>query len=191
MELKKLVNFIKEQDPSVKSTAEIFLYQGFWAIVFHKIAHSFYKHKWFFLARFISQIARFITLIEIHPGAQVATEVFIDHGTGVVIGETAIVGRRTVIFHGVTLGGTGKDTGKRHPTVGENVIIGANASILGPIIIGDSAKIGAGAVVLSDVEPFTTIVPEVARNINCEHSLRYDIELMRKRLEQIEKEKKC
>ena len=156
---------IKQQDPSAKSTAEILLYQGFWAIFYHRIAHQLYRWKLYFLARLISQISRFLTQIEIHPGAKISHEVFIDHGAGVVIGETAEIGNDVIIFHGVTLGGTGKDTGKRHPTIGNHVLIGANATLLGPITIGDGAKIGAGAIVVKDVLPFTTIVGEVGKDI--------------------------
>ena len=163
MGLIKLIKMIKKHDPAVRSTAEILLYQGFWAIFYHKIAHSLYKCKLYFLARLISQISRFLTGIEIHPGAKISNEVFIDHGSGVVIGETAEVGNRVLIYHGVTLGGTGKEIGKRHPTVGNDVIIGANATILGPITIGDGAKIGASAVVVKDVPPHATIVGEVGK----------------------------
>ncbi|MCL2558962.1 MAG: serine O-acetyltransferase [Turicibacter sp.] len=190
MGCKQLINMIKKHDPSVRSTVEVFLYQGFWAIVFHQCAHRFYRWRWYFLARFISQVNRFLTGIEIHPGAKVSSEVFIDHGAGVVIGETAEVGRNVIIFHGVTLGGTGKETGKRHPTVGNNVMLGANATIIGPIVIGDGAKIGANAVVVKDVTPGTTIVGEVGRDIKLEASLRKEIQKLNERVEALERDSK-
>ena len=190
MGVKDLINMIKEYDPSVRSTAEIFLYQGFWAIVLHKLANPIYQANFFFIARLISQINRFFTHIEIHPGAKLPWDVFIDHGAGVVIGETAEVGNHVVIFHGVTLGGTGKNSGKRHPTVGNNVMLGAGASILGPLRIGDGAKIGAGAIVVKDVLPNTTIVGEAGRDIHQECSLRKDIDLLKKRLTELENQLK-
>ena len=184
--MKKLIKMIKQHDPSVRSTAEVFLYQGFWVIWGHKIAHCLYCWQLFFFARLVSQICRLLTLIEIHPGAKIATEVFIDHGTGVVIGETAVVGRNVVIFHGATLGGTGKDSGKRHPTVEDDVMIGANSSILGPITIGKGAKIGANAIVVKDVPPGATIVGEIGRDIKLELSLRQEIRKLQHRLGEIE-----
>lgn len=190
MGLKKLIKMIKQQDPSVRSTAEVLLYQGFWTMICHKIAHRLYKWKRYFLARLISQINRFLTGIEIHPGAKLSQEVFIDHGAGVVIGETAEVGHHVVIFHGATLGGTGKDVGKRHPTVGNHVMIGANATILGPVTIGDGAKIGANAIVVKDVPPGTTIVGEVGRDIKLESSMRQEIKKLRERIEALENQMK-
>lgn len=187
MGLKKLIKMIKKHDPSVRSTAEVFLYQGFWAITLHKIAHRLYKWRRYFLARLISQISRFLTGIEIHPGAKVSSEVFIDHGAGVVIGETAEIGRNVVIFHGATLGGTGKDVGKRHPTIDNDVMIGANATILGPITIGIGAKIGANAVVVKDVPPGTTIVGEIGRDIKLESSLRKEIQKLTKQIEELKR----
>ena len=189
MGLKKLIKWIKQEDPSVKSTAEILLYQGFWAIVYHRIAHLLYKKKLYFLARFVSQVSRTVTQIEIHPGAQIAHEVFIDHGAGVVIGETAIVGNKVTIFHGVTLGGTGKIVGKRHPTVGDHVTIGAGAIILGDITIGDGAKIGANTVVVKNVPAYATIVGEVGRDISVEASSRTCIKQLSHRVKQLEQEK--
>jgi len=186
MEIRKLIKMIKKYDPSVRSTFEIFLYQGFWAIVSHRIGHQFYKWRLFLLARLISQISRFFTHIEIHPGAKMSSEVFIDHGAGVVIGETAEVGNNVVIFHGATLGGTGKDVGKRHPTVGDNVMIGAHATILGPITIGEGAKIGACAIVVKDVPPGTTIVGEIGRDIKLESSLRQEFRKLNERIEELE-----
>ena len=150
---------IMKKDPAAKSLMEVILcYPGLYAVVFHKTAHKLYLKQHYVLARFISQIARFFTGIEIHPGAVIGENLFIDHGMGVVIGETAVVGKNVTIYHGVTLGGTGKDTGKRHPDIGDEVIIGAGAQILGPIKIGSGVKIGANAVVLKDIPPFATAV---------------------------------
>ena len=186
MGLIKLIKMIKTNDPSARSMAEILLYQGLWAIFGHKIAHRLYRWRLFFLARLISQVNRFLTKIEIHPGATVDTEVFIDHGTGVVIGETAVVGRNVIIFHGATLGGTGKDQGMRHPTVEDDVMIGTGATILGPITIGKGAKIGANAIVVKNVPPGATIVGEIGRDINQECSLRKEIDELKLRLEKLE-----
>lgn len=150
---------IKEKDPAAKNILEvIILYQGFHILIYHRIAHFLYKKKLYFLARLISQIGRFFTGIEIHPGAKIGKRLFIDHGMGIVIGETAEIGDDCTIYHGVTLGGTGKDKHKRHPIVGNNVMIGAGAKIIGAITIGDNVKIGAGAVVLKNIETGTTAV---------------------------------
>lgn len=156
--IREQIKVIKEKDAAVKSSIEVLLYASFWAILFHKAAHFFYNRKWFFLARFISQFSRFLTGIEIHPGAKIGRKFFIDHGTGVVIGETCEIGDNVLIYQGVTLGGTGKDIGKRHPTVGNNVLIGSGAKVLGPLTIGNNSKVGAGSVVLHDVPPNTTVV---------------------------------
>lgn len=157
---------IAQRDPAAKSSLEVvLLYPGFHAIVFHRIAHGFYNRKLFFIARLISQISRFITGIEIHPGARIGNGLFIDHGMGVVIGETAEVGDNCTIYHGVTLGGTGKDAGKRHPTIGNNVLIGAGAKILGPFKIGDNSMIGAGSIVLGEVPANTTVTGSKARPV--------------------------
>lgn len=150
---------IAKRDPAAKSTLEVvLLYPGFHALIFYRISHAFYKIKLFFIARLISQLGRFLTGTEIHPGATIGNGLFIDHGMGVVIGETAEVGDNCTIYHGVTLGGTGKDTGKRHPTIGNNVLISTGAKVLGPFKVGDNSRIGANAVVLSEVEPNTTVV---------------------------------
>lgn len=150
---------IAKRDPAAKNVLEvILLYPGFHAILFHRLAHAFYIRHRFFLARWISQVGRSMTGIEIHPGAVIGKGFFIDHGMGVVIGETAEVGDNCTIYHGVTLGGTGKDKGKRHPTIGNNVLIGAGAKILGPFKVGDNARIGANAVVLNEVEPNTSVM---------------------------------
>lgn len=149
---------IAHRDPAAKNVFEVMLlYPGFHAVVHHRWAHWCYVHKMFFLARLISQLSRFFTGIEIHPGAKIGGGLFIDHGMGVVIGETAEVGDNCTIYHGVTLGGTGKDKGKRHPTIGNNVLIGTGAKILGPFKVGDNARIAANAVVLQEVEEDTTV----------------------------------
>lgn len=157
--LKYDIDNILKNDPAAKSRVEVLLlYPSIHAIIYHRIANVLYRHKWFIIARAISQIARFFTGIEIHPGAKIGKGLFIDHGMGVVIGETAEIGDNVTIYHGVTLGGTGKEKGKRHPTVGNNVVIGSGAKILGPITIGDDAKIGANAVVLENVPSRATAV---------------------------------
>ena len=147
------------RDPAARSRLEIFLlYPGVHALIYHRIAHFLYRHRLFFLARLVSQRSRCWTGIEIHPGAQIGRYFFIDHGTGVVIGETAVIGDDVMIYQGVTLGGTGKDTGKRHPTIGNNVMIGAGAKVLGPFKVGDNSNIAAGAVVLDEIPPDCTAV---------------------------------
>ena len=152
-------NNIKEKDPAVKNILEvILLYQGFHILIYHRIAHLLYKHNLLFIARLISQLGRFITGIEIHPGAKIGRRLFIDHGMGIVIGETAEIGDDCTIYHGATLGGTGKDKNKRHPTIGNNVMVGCGAKILGPITIGNNVKIGAGSIVLKPVEDNVTVV---------------------------------
>ena len=157
---------IAQRDPAAKSTLEVFLlYPGFHALFYHRAAHWLFKRKLFFPARLTSQLSRFMTGIEIHPGAVIGRGLFMDHGMGIVIGETAEVGDNCTIYHGVTLGGTGKDKGKRHPSIGNNVLIGAGAKLLGPITIGDNAMIGAGSVVLEDVLPDTTITGPKARPV--------------------------
>lgn len=150
---------IKEKDPAVTNILTvILLYQGFHALIFHRLAHFLYKYKLMFLARFISQIARHITGIEIHPGATIGRRLFMDHGMGIVIGETAIVGDDCTIYHQVTLGGTGKERLKRHPTLKNNVIVGSGSKVLGNILIGENVKIGANSVVLKDIEDNVTVV---------------------------------
>lgn len=150
---------IMKKDPAARNILEVLiLYPGFHILIFHRISHFLYKYRLFFLARLNSQIGRFFTGIEIHPGAKIGKRLFIDHGMGIVIGETAVIGNDCTIYHGATLGGTGKDNNKRHPTVGNNVMIGAGAKVLGPINIGNNVKIGAGAVVLHDIEKNTTVV---------------------------------
>ena len=158
------VKAVQERDPAARSALEVLLlYQGVHALIWHRFAHWFYKHHMFFIARLISQIARFFTLIEIHPGAQLGHGILIDHGCGVVIGETTVVGDNCTIYQGVTLGGTGKDSGKRHPTILDNVVIGAGAKVLGPFTVGCGAKVGAGAIVLKEVPPGCTVVGNPGR----------------------------
>lgn len=152
------IKVIKQRDPSIKSSAEVFLYPSFYAILFHRLSHKLYRLKWFFIARLISQISRGLTGIEIHPGARIGKGLFIDHGMGVVIGETCEIGDNVTLYHGVTLGGTGKETGKRHPTIGNNVMISTGAKVLGPFKVGDNARIAAGAVVLQEVPEDATVV---------------------------------
>ena len=157
--LREDVKAAKKNDPAARNTLEILLtYSGVHALSWYRIARFFHKIKLKLLARMISQFARFLTGIEIHPAAKIEGGVFIDHGAGVVIGETAEVHKGVVIYQGVTLGGTGKERGKRHPTVMENVMISAGAKVLGNIVIGEGAKIGAGAVVLKEVPPYATVV---------------------------------
>ncbi len=162
--LKENIQSIKDRDPAAKSSAQVFfLYSGLHAVIYHRIAHFLYKHKRFYLARLVSQHSRFMTGIEIHPGATIGKCLFIDHGMGVVIGETAEIGDYCTIYQGVTLGGTGHENGKRHPTLGDNVMVGAGAKVLGPFKVGDGAKIASGAVVLSEVPPHSTAVGIPAR----------------------------
>lgn len=156
--IKDEIEVIKERDPAIKSSLEVFLYPSFKAILYYKVSHYLYIKKHYLLARYVSEKAKRKTGIEIHPGAKIGKRLFIDHGMGVVIGETAEVGDNVTIYHGVTLGGTGKDKGKRHPTIKDNVMIGAGAKLLGPIIVEENVKIGAGAVVLSDISKNTTVV---------------------------------
>ena len=150
---------IAKKDPAANNVFHvILLYPGFHVLFFYRIAHFLNKRKLYFLARLISQLARFFTGIEIHPGASIGKRLFIDHGMGIVIGETTIIGDYCTIYHGVTLGGTGKDKRKRHPTIGNNVMIGCGAKVLGPITIGSNVKIGANAVILKEVPDDTTVV---------------------------------
>ena len=160
------IKSIRERDPAARSSWEVFfLYSGFHAILYYRVANFFYRHGMKFIARWVSQTGRFFTGVEIHPGATIGKGLMIDHGMGVVIGETAIVGDNCTIYQGVTLGGTGKDTGKRHPTIGNNVMIGSGAKVLGPFTVGDNAKIAAGAVVLDAVPEGATAVGVPARMI--------------------------
>jgi len=157
--IKEDIDVVFDQDPSARSALEVILtYSGLHAIWSHRLAHAFYKRKFYFLARVISQISRFFTGIEIHPGAKIGRRFFIDHGMGIVIGETCEIGDNVTVFQGVTLGGTGKEKGKRHPTVKDNALIATGAKVLGSITIGENSKVGAGSVVLKDVPPNSTVV---------------------------------
>lgn len=167
--LRSDVAAVLERDPAARSKAEVFwLYPGVQAVMWHRVAHYFYRHNHKFIARWISQCTRFLTGIEIHPGAQIGRGLFIDHGMGVVIGETTIIGDNCTIYQGVTLGGTGKEKGKRHPTLGNNVMVGCGAKVLGPFTVGDNSKIAAGAVVLSEVPADSTCVGVPARIVKRE-----------------------
>ncbi len=157
--IREQIDTIFKRDPAARSTLEIVLcYPGFHAVILHRLAHRFYEGGWFTVSRLISQISRTLTGIEIHPGARIGRRFFIDHGMGVVIGETAEIGDGVLLYQGVTLGGTGKDTGKRHPTIGNGVVIGTGAKILGNIRIGDFVKVGAGSVVVRPVPDHSTVV---------------------------------
>lgn len=192
----------QKKDPAAKSFLEVLLlYQGLHALVAYRVAHFLYKLRFFFLARFISQIARWATGIEIHPGAQIGRGLFIDHGMGVVVGETAIIGDNVLLYQGVTLGGTGIEKGKRHPTIGNNVVIGGGAKVLGNITIGDNSYIGANAVVIKDVPANSTVVGVPGRitkqdgkkiDVSLDHMhvldpIMQNIEELEKRIEKIEK----
>lgn len=196
------INAARKRDPAAKSFWEVlFLYQGLHALISHRSAHFFYKSHLFLLARIISQLSRHMTGIEIHPGAQIGKRFFIDHGFGVVIGETAIVGDDVLLYQGVTLGGTGIVQGKRHPTIGNNVVVGAGAKVLGNITIGDNSYIGANAVVIKDVPTNSTVVGVPGRitkqdgkkiEISLDHAhvldpLVQNIEELEKRINNLEK----
>ncbi len=193
----KDVKAVQERDPAARNPLEILLlYQGIHALIWHRIAHWFYKHKCFFIARLISQIARFFTLIEIHPGAQLGHGILIDHGAGVVIGETAVVGDNCTIFQGVTLGGVGTQKGKRHPTLGKNVTVGAGAKILGSFEVGDNCKIAANAVLLKPLDNNVTAVGVPAKPVKIDgvrveriqekRASSKDVEELLKKIEQLE-----
>ena len=156
--IKEEVAIIRQRDPAIHSAMEVFLYPSFKVMMHYRTAHKLYLNRHYFLARWVSQRGARKTGIEIHPGAQIGRGFFIDHGNGVIIGETTIVGDNVTLYQGVTLGGTGKEQGKRHPTIGNNVMISAGAKILGSFKIGDNSKIGAGSVVLEEVPPNSTVV---------------------------------
>ncbi|MBO4266319.1 MAG: serine O-acetyltransferase [Lachnospiraceae bacterium] len=156
--LKNEISVVKERDPAIHSSMEVLLYPSFKVMISYRLAHKLYKKKHYFLARFVSQRAARKTGIEIHPGAVIGEGFFIDHGNGVVIGETTEIGNNVTLYQGVTLGGTGKESGKRHPTVCDNVMISAGAKVLGSFTIGEGSKIGAGSVVLEEVPPRSTVV---------------------------------
>ncbi len=201
--LREDIRSIKERDPAAKSSIQVFLlYSGLHALIYYRIAHFFYNLKLFFIARMISQFARFMTGIEIHPGATIGKALFIDHGSGVVIGETTIIGDYCTVYQNVTLGGTGKDIGKRHPTLGNNVMIGAGAKVLGPLKVGNNVKIAAGAVVLKDVPDNSTAVGIPAKvvrvddkkvasdldQINIPDPVANELQKLRDRIEALEKQ---
>ena len=210
--LKEDVEVVFDQDPAARTYLEVILtYSGLHAIWAHRVAHALYRRKFFFLARVISQISRFFTGIEIHPGAKIGRRFFIDHGMGVVIGETCEIGDNVTIYQGVTLGGTGKEKGKRHPTIKDNVLISTGAKVLGSITIGENSKIGGGSVVLKEVPPNSTVVgipgrvvvqdgKRIKRDLN--HSdlpdpvadrfkeMQQELEQLRKELEELKQERK-
>ena len=207
------IRAVKERDPAARNSVEVLLlYSGLHAIMLHRPAYWLYNHDHFFLARWISQYAKFRTGVEIHPGAKIGRGVFIDHGAGIVIGETAEVGDGCTLYQGVTLGGTGKDVGKRHPTLGKNVTVGSGAKVLGPFTIGDNTKIAAGAVVLEAIPANATAVGVPARVVKLDGvrvtqdldqihmpdpvgqefaSLKEQITALSKRVEQLEKENRA
>ena len=156
--LREEIRVIRERDPAIHSSLEVLLYPSFKVMLHYRLAHKLYLKKHYFLARYVSQRGVRKTGIEIHPGAQIGKGFFIDHGNGVIIGETTIIGDNVTLYQGVTLGGTGKEHGKRHPTIGNNVMISAGAKVLGSFTIGDNSKIGAGSVVLHEVPPGSTVV---------------------------------
>lgn len=157
-----------DRDPAARNKLEVMLcYPGLRAIIWHRLSHFLYNNKMYLLSRIVSQLTRFWTGIEIHPGAQIGGGFFIDHGMGVVIGETCVIGTNVTLYQGVTLGGTGKDVGKRHPTIGNDVLIGVGAKVLGPFKVGDGVKIGAGSIVLKEVPPHCTVVGNPGRLVRC------------------------
>lgn len=178
--IKEEMNIIRERDPAIKSNLEVFLYPSFKAVLRHRIAHHLYINKHYFLARWYSQRTARKTGIEIHPGATIGKGLFIDHGHGVIIGETAVIGDNVTLYQGVTLGGTGKEHGKRHPTIGDNVMISAGAKVLGSFTVGENSKIGAGSVVLSEVPPNSTVVGVPGRIVK-----RDNVKVPREELDQV------
>lgn len=178
--VKEEIKVIKERDPAIKSSMEVFLYPSFKAIIRHRFAHRLYLKKHYLLARWYSQRTARKTGIEIHPGATIGKGLFIDHGHGVVIGETAIIGDNVTLYQGVTLGGTGKEQGKRHPTIGDNVMISAGAKVLGSFTVGENSKIGAGSVVLSEIPPNSTVVGVPGRVVK-----RDNVKVPREELDQV------
>ncbi len=201
--LRETLHAYKARDPAARSSLEIFLfYPGVHAIIYHRIAHWCYRHDLLFLARCVSQWSRFWTGIEIHPGATIGRRLVIDHGMGIVIGETAELGDDVLLYQGVTLGGTGKDKGKRHPTIGNNVLIGSGAKVLGPFSVGDNSRIAANAVVLKEIPPDSTAVGVPARvvrvagqrvnfatevdQVNVTDPIAQELQTLRERLEALE-----
>lgn len=198
--IKEEINTVFQRDPAARSTLEIiFCYPGFHALIFYRFSHWLWEKKLFFLGRFVSHIGRFLTGIEIHPGAKIGKNFFIDHGMGVVIGETAEIGDNVTIYHGVTLGGVSLNKGKRHPTIGNNVIIGSGAKILGPFKVGDNSKIGSNSVVVKEVPENSTVVGIPGRIVSGDRKIDFDhgnlpdpvakaIECIIERVVEIEKE---
>jgi len=180
--LKRDIKAVMERDPAARGPLEVVLcYPGFHALQLHRLAHFLYRRRFYTAARLVSQFNRFLTQIEIHPGAQIGEGLFIDHGAGVVIGETTVIGNNVTLYQGVTLGGTGKEKGKRHPTIGDNVVISAGAKVLGSFEVGAGSKIGAGSVVLKAVPPDSTVVGvpgrvvvQEGRRVSQEIDLRHD-----------------
>ena len=181
--IRRDIRVIFERDPAAQSTLDVVLcYSGLHAIWAHRLAHALYLRGWVLVPRLISNVARFLTGIEIHPGATIGEGLFIDHGTGIVIGETAEIGRNVTLYQGVTLGGTGKEKGKRHPTIGNNVVVASGAKVLGSFTVGDHAKIGAGSVVLRPVPAHATVVGIPGRIVMMKgHRVRTEEELLRAR----------
>ena len=181
--IRRDIRVIFERDPAAQSTLEVVLcYSGLHAIWAHRLAHALYLRGWVLVPRLISNVARFLTGIEIHPGATIGEGLFIDHGTGIVIGETAEIGRNVTLYQGVTLGGTGKEKGKRHPTIGNNVVVASGAKVLGSFTVGDHAKIGAGSGVLRPVPAHATVVGIPGRIVMMKgHRVRTEEELLRAR----------
>lgn len=158
-DVREVIQTVVEKDPAARNGLEVLLcYPGVWALIFHKPAHSLYKHHFKLIARIISQLARFLTGVEIHPGATIGRRCFIDHGMGIIIGETTEIGDDCILYQGVTLGGTGKDEGKRHPTLGDRVMVSSGAKVLGPFKVGNDVKIGSGSVVLNEIPDGCTVV---------------------------------
>ena len=203
MSLGDYIRAIKREDPAAKSSLEILLcYQGVHAVMFHRVAHWFYRRRLYVIARLISTVSRLLTGIEIHPGAQIGKRLFIDHGLGVVIGETAVIGDDVLLYQGVTLGGTGKDRGKRHPTLGNRVVVGTGAAVLGDILLGNDVRVGAGSVVVHSVPAGATVVGipgKIVRNrdevigalehgrvAECGETEAGDIELLKDRMRELE-----
>src|SRR6185437_13918172 len=202
MSLRDHIQTIKREDPAAKSSLEVLLcYPGLHAVFFHRMSHFLYRHRWYVIARGVSQFARWLTGIEIHPGASIGRRLFIDHGMGVVIGETAELGDDILLYQGVTLGGTGLERGKRHPTLGNGVVVGAGAKVLGNILLGDRVKVGAGSVVVHSVPAEATVVGIPARIVKsrskvgpldhdrvaaCGEQTEFDMEQMHDRIQELE-----
>ncbi|MBQ9980753.1 MAG: serine O-acetyltransferase [Oscillospiraceae bacterium] len=197
MRAKELIQAYKGNDPAAKSTIQILFYAGIHATLWYRVANWFHRHGLKLIARIISQLTRLFTGIEIHPGAQIGRRFVIDHGMGIVIGETTIIGDDVLVYQGVTLGGTGKDVGKRHPTIGNNVIIGSGAKVLGPFTVGDNCRIAANSVVLREVPPNCTVVGVPGRivkingerldHIHTPDPLALEIEALEARIQKLEK----